>query len=183
MCFATFQFAILFLSLPGQPVLLKQGLGSRRVPESERCGSEQGQGGCRRVCRVGKDCTRSAPLPAAWEGSSPETRGVGRVVPESKKSQTAGQANNSWTLRRGRSPAPQLCPVRPGRGSRASGGRRMEKIKKPKAGEGEETSQGYECNTVMRFPCRLCPSAVGKKSSFLILFQFLALKTDQTVYN
>lgn len=58
----------------------------------------------------------------------------------------------------------------------------MKKIKKPKAGEGRETSQGYECNAVVRFPCWFCQRAVGKKSSFLIFSQFPPFETDQTVY-
>lgn len=75
-------------------------LGSCCVPQSERCQSEQERGGCQRVCKVGKDCTRSAPLTAAWEGSPAERGGVARKFPEGKKMPNASigrQLNDALT--------------------------------------------------------------------------------------
>lgn len=101
-----------------------------------------GAGGCQRVCKVGKDCTRSAPLTAAWEGSPAEPGGVARKFPEGKKIPNASIGRQLKDALTGASPSSKTVSFEAGQKVMRFRRKKSEKNKKAKSRRGSGDKPG-----------------------------------------
>lgn len=179
-CFAAFQFSVLFLLLPCLCTMLKTiawlglcarskvslGAGARAWPGwwQARTGlhllcPSHGYPGRQSCWNQGRyKCCQKATNPKCWDG---------RQINDALKSKSPGFRAVLWE-------AGQKATLF----ERSKSGKDLEAQSRR---EGQEAGKEYECNTLMRFLCWFHPRAVGKKSSLLVSSQFLAFKTGQAL--